>query len=731
MGLVCLLLWVIPMTAHGFGTLNADPLLPVGWVDESIPVYLDVTGIEGISLDELETVLEASISTWNEVECSPLWLHYAGVVTESPGAGIYIHWVYPEVLNGILAPDAAGVTETYHGADGVISRADMHLNRAFVWTLLGEIFDPRVVDAEAVLTHELGHALGLAHSREREATLYFAGGDARLRTLHEDDIRGLCFLYARDTGPYGKACDACVADSDCMEEGASCLVFPEGGAFCATPCSDEGGCDLGYECISVAGLDGGRCVPLNGTCGERGGAIGLGEYCYGSATCESGFCLATLHSALCTQVCDVMDPSSCPEPLLCVAGLMPNCPGDFTGQSCGVCVHAGDVSVGDDCWDGGECETGVCISEYDNWGVCSALCDMGGLPCPEGSSCVLGTCVSAGPKPTGSPCGSHFDCHGGFCLPALDGQFRCTESCEANLDCPSNATCGVYEDLRACSLHANCDSGICIAELGVCGCSADGQCDAGLTCNPALASAEVNVCGISLCVPLSKKGQEGEFCADEGGCFGSLLCDVRDEDWGLCGQPCDPLTSGECDDGICRWLPSDALEDAPMGVCGSAGSGSDRGSGCSGSIPCQRHLICARVDDDDPTCYDDCRVSTSAGCDTGFACRALVDPVYPDQGVCVPEELSGQVEKVDFVPDTLPADGPEEKAVNVPGGPGVGGDQEFIPASEYEPPSVSQEGCAAAPDGNSVSWAFLLFLLVLFQHIRCWYRGEGAWLKNK
>ncbi len=52
-------------------------------------------------------------------------------------------------------------------------------------------------DLTSVLTHELGHALGLDHSDLPDATMFpkTEEGHCALRTLAEDDLAGLCHLY--------------------------------------------------------------------------------------------------------------------------------------------------------------------------------------------------------------------------------------------------------------------------------------------------------------------------------------------------------------------------------------------------------------------------------------------------------------------------------------------------------------------------------------------------------
>jgi hypothetical protein len=48
-----------------------------------------------------------------------------------------------------------------------------------------------------VVAHEMAHAVGLGHSEEKAALMYYAAVKSQLR-LHQDDIDGMSFLYPKD-----------------------------------------------------------------------------------------------------------------------------------------------------------------------------------------------------------------------------------------------------------------------------------------------------------------------------------------------------------------------------------------------------------------------------------------------------------------------------------------------------------------------------------------------------
>jgi hypothetical protein len=92
------------------------------------------------------------------------------------------------------------------------------------------------------------------------------------------------------------------------------------------------------------------------------------------------------------------------------------------------CVTAGSKVLGELCFSGGECATGVCCA-----GVCSACCDV--HPCPEGRSCRPVAIQGAALSP--------FACDPG------DGRGGSGEPCLAGADCASGS-CDGGDELRVC-----------------------------------------------------------------------------------------------------------------------------------------------------------------------------------------------------------------------------------------------------------------------------------------
>lgn len=93
-------------------------------------------------------------------------------------------------------PSALAITTvSYGGTSGVILDADIELN-AHPKTPFSVDGGPGTSDVRTVVAHELGHVLGLAHSADRGALMYYrVGVGERRRVPNADDVAGVCAVY--------------------------------------------------------------------------------------------------------------------------------------------------------------------------------------------------------------------------------------------------------------------------------------------------------------------------------------------------------------------------------------------------------------------------------------------------------------------------------------------------------------------------------------------------------
>jgi hypothetical protein len=118
-------------------------------------------------------------------------------------------------------------TITFDSDTGDLLDADIEVNSANVALSVG---DSNVsTDLQAILTHESGHLLGLAHSSDSAATMNsgYDGTDLGFRILDEDDEAAICEAYqpgadldhCRGAQPhfgFSRVCGAPYEDSNCQ-----------------------------------------------------------------------------------------------------------------------------------------------------------------------------------------------------------------------------------------------------------------------------------------------------------------------------------------------------------------------------------------------------------------------------------------------------------------------------------------------------------------------------------
>ena len=153
----------------------------------SLPVRVRFdTPVPGFS-DGGRAALLRAIATWNARACSSPLL----VLTEEEDdvlievAAILEHWEF----GAAIAAHSAVESDPFLGD---IRHVVIKIDARRKWSQEA-VVAANAIDLESVFLHELGHALGLDHSRNQDAAMR-AGikpGQTR-RILHEDDVRGIC-----------------------------------------------------------------------------------------------------------------------------------------------------------------------------------------------------------------------------------------------------------------------------------------------------------------------------------------------------------------------------------------------------------------------------------------------------------------------------------------------------------------------------------------------------------
>lgn len=189
---------------------------PVFWPVGCVTYHINQVGTDDTDNERAFDALEASFATWNEPDCSYLTLINGGFTTEDRVG--YNPYTGPEGNANVLVfrnttwEHGAGIVAltsvTYSPANGEIADADIEFNgEDYRFTTTD---DPRrvLIDIANTTTHEAGHFLGLDHSAVPEATMFATApsGETDKRSLHQDDIDGLCAIYPKQQDPGSNAC---------------------------------------------------------------------------------------------------------------------------------------------------------------------------------------------------------------------------------------------------------------------------------------------------------------------------------------------------------------------------------------------------------------------------------------------------------------------------------------------------------------------------------------------
>jgi hypothetical protein len=187
---------------------------PIAWTNRCSSYSVHADSVPSISREELVHAADAAFLTWQETTCPSTHAPPSIAIYDFFGAvacrRVEYNGLQPNaniiVLRGTWHEGADKVlaltTVTYDTTTGGIYDADMEINASMPITAgpLGQAS----FDLQSILTHEVGHFLGLDHSNKGQAEDCRGGatmcptyhpGIEDFRTLDEDDINAICTVY--------------------------------------------------------------------------------------------------------------------------------------------------------------------------------------------------------------------------------------------------------------------------------------------------------------------------------------------------------------------------------------------------------------------------------------------------------------------------------------------------------------------------------------------------------
>ncbi len=143
--------------------------------------------------------MQLSFEPWMDVDCSSLRFDFGGT-TASFGHKIdEVNWIgFYDTQPWPWSESVVAITVVTTLPNGEIIDSDIEINASN--NTIGFDGAPLDFDLRNLLTHEIGHFIGLDHSEVFDATMEFETrkGQIKKRDLDPDDVAGVCEIFPND-----------------------------------------------------------------------------------------------------------------------------------------------------------------------------------------------------------------------------------------------------------------------------------------------------------------------------------------------------------------------------------------------------------------------------------------------------------------------------------------------------------------------------------------------------
>ena len=170
--------------------LKTQPGSVVHWPHTVITVGIDASArSKTVGADDLANALARATQTWNAVRAEQPTLK----VVADGEPDVMIRFCRGRWQGETIDLGRSNFTASLH--DGTVTAATVEINECDHAFASPDHHAGTAYDLQAVLTHELGHVLGLGHSDNRAAIMYPSGGGASIRAPHVEDQTALALIY--------------------------------------------------------------------------------------------------------------------------------------------------------------------------------------------------------------------------------------------------------------------------------------------------------------------------------------------------------------------------------------------------------------------------------------------------------------------------------------------------------------------------------------------------------
>lgn len=179
------ILWtlVVALSAMAHTSNKSDSGQELFWPSNSLNIRIN-NNSKSLSGASAQSILQNSLNQWNPHSNAKIYLNGAS----------NNNLIFSQNAD-IFGPGVVGVTQITYGTSGNITQADIILNeKNYTFTTIPSDTLGSTVYLGDVLTHELGHFVGLSHSEVLESTMFYSAFRGQA-TTSEDDKSGVRAKY--------------------------------------------------------------------------------------------------------------------------------------------------------------------------------------------------------------------------------------------------------------------------------------------------------------------------------------------------------------------------------------------------------------------------------------------------------------------------------------------------------------------------------------------------------
>ena len=167
----------------------------LSWAQMPIPYAINPGNSQGLSTADVMGAVSGAMSAWANIEGASVAFSDQGQTPVETIDYDEVNTIYFD-SDWTMEPELMAVTANWSYSDGTIVGFDIRINdRDHQWTTEGDL---DADDLQNMLTHEVGHSLGLDHTTMDEDATMFANaipGETTKREPKSDDREGAQYLY--------------------------------------------------------------------------------------------------------------------------------------------------------------------------------------------------------------------------------------------------------------------------------------------------------------------------------------------------------------------------------------------------------------------------------------------------------------------------------------------------------------------------------------------------------